>query len=67
MRMMFVETGLLSSEGSLFLFKRGNRNQEKSAKRVNIVSVKLVKESSMLYKNRGVRSRLLHSLAASVT
>lgn len=28
----------------------------KSAKRVNIVSVKLVKEASMLYKNRRVRS-----------
>ena len=28
-----------------------------SAKRVNIVSLKLVKESSMLYKNRCVRSQ----------
>jgi DNA repair protein RadC len=30
--------------------------KKKSAKRVNIVSLKLVKESSLLYKNRCVRS-----------
>lgn len=50
--------GLLSSEGSPFFYFGGGivimKNQ--SAKRVNIVSVKLVKESSMLYKNRCVRS-----------
>lgn len=39
----------------------------KSAKRVNIVSIKLVKESSILYKERKIRSpkdsfELLHKL-----
>lgn len=55
---MFIKIGLLSTEGSpFFYFGGGNvimKNQ--SAKRVNIVSLKLVKESSMLYKNRCVRS-----------
>ncbi len=44
--------------GKSFFYFRGGiiimKNQ--SAKRINIVSLKLVKESSMLYKNRCVRS-----------
>lgn len=55
---MFDKLGLLSSEESPFFYFKGGivimKNQ--SAKRVNIVSLKLVKESSMLYKNRCVRS-----------
>jgi len=55
---MFIKKGLLSSEGSPFSILRGGivilKNQ--SAKRVNIVSLKLVKESSMPYKNRCVHS-----------
>ena len=40
----------------LGLFEGGMEIKKQPAKRVNIVSVKLVKESSMLYKNRCVRS-----------
>lgn len=32
------------------------KNKEHPAKRINIVSVKLVKESSLLYKDRSIRS-----------
>ncbi|WP_409254387.1 flagellin [Bacillus sp. SCS-153A] len=49
--------GFFLRREALFLFGGGiviMKNQ--TAKRVNIVSLKLVKESSMLYKNRSVRS-----------
>ena len=40
----------------LELLEGGVEMKKQPAKRVNIVSLKLVKESSMLYKNRCVRS-----------
>ncbi len=40
----------------LELLERRVEMKKQSAKRVNIVSLKLVKESSILYKNRSVRS-----------
>ncbi|HZK22489.1 MAG TPA: hypothetical protein VFC62_00130, partial [Atopostipes sp.] len=43
----------------LVVKEEGNHNQGEEripAKRVNIVSLKLVKESSMLYKNRSISS-----------
>ena len=58
MYMMFIKLGLLSSEGSPFIYFGGGIviMKYQSAKRVNVVSVKLVKESSILYKERCVRS-----------
>ena len=50
--MALASSGMLES----FLFRRGIKLQQ--AKRVNIVSVKLVKESNMLYKQRRIRSSL---------
>lgn len=40
----------------LNILLEGVKKMNKSAKRVNIVSVKLVKESSVLYKKRTIRS-----------
>jgi hypothetical protein len=40
----------------LTLLKEDNIHKHQPAKRVNIVSLKLVKESSMLYKERSVKS-----------
>jgi DNA repair protein RadC len=69
--MMFTNTGLLSYRGKSYLYFRRkrtmshNRYEMKSsmeikpnvpAKRVDIVSLRLVKESSVLYRQRVVRS-----------
>jgi DNA repair protein RadC len=40
----------------LEILKGGNEMRKQSAKRINIVSIKLVKESSILYKERNIRS-----------
>jgi DNA repair protein RadC len=40
----------------LELLEGGNEMKKQSAKRINIVSIKLVKESSLLYKERNIRS-----------
>ena len=40
----------------LELLKGGNEMKNQPAKRINIVSIKLVKESSLLYKERNIRS-----------
>jgi hypothetical protein len=46
----------VSESKQLELLEGGVEMRKQSAKRVNIVSLKLVKESSLLYKNRCVRS-----------
>lgn len=46
----------VSESKQLELLEGGIEMRKQSAKRVNIVSLKLVKESSLLYKNRCVRS-----------
>lgn len=48
-----TKSSLLNESEQLSMF---NQKGKKSAKRVNIVSLKLVKESSLLYKERSVRS-----------
>lgn len=62
LRLIFILGGIRVSyykpldSKQLELLKGGNEMKNQPAKRINIVSIKLVKESSLLYKERNIRS-----------